>query len=320
MLQGHVPFSAMTISMCMQAPVSGSKKPAIDGQLIFLCGGDDTLYKECESAFDIMGKVQLPFTLPQLPYYRAPGEIETGRRAEIHVQCRNISDQHTRATGQSLQAHYYLGDVGTGARMKLVVNMIMGSMMCTYPHSCLLLYCRVLASRVIGQARRNLCCRVHIASSRPGMLHIVAAAAGAFSEGMSLASKSDLKQDVLLDVLSKGAMACPMFALKGPSMTKGEFPPAFPLKHQQKDMRLACELGCELHSQAWQSCVTCCFKYLRRRHAAQHALRCGDQLKHSRMALTSATKLVQGAAQAGAVGGTSCERRVQKGNRRGSWR
>jgi hypothetical protein len=62
---------------------------------------------------------------------------------------------------------------------------------------------------------------------------------------MSLASKSDLQQDVLLDVLSKGAMACPLFAMKGPSMTKGEFPPAFPLKHQQKDMRLACELGCD---------------------------------------------------------------------------
>ena len=69
--------------------------------------------------------------------------------------------------------------------------------------------------------------------------------AGAFAEGMSLASKSDLQQDVLLDVLSKGAVACPLFAMKGPSMTKGEFPPAFPLKHQQKDMRLACELGCD---------------------------------------------------------------------------
>ena len=51
--------------------MSGSKKPAIDGQLIFLCGGDEALYKECETAFDIMGK-----------------------------------------------AHYFLGDVGTGARMK----------------------------------------------------------------------------------------------------------------------------------------------------------------------------------------------------------
>ena len=65
--------------------MSGSKKPAIDGTLIFLCAGEEALYKECEGAFDIMGK-----------------------------------------------AHYFLGDVGAGARMKLVVNMIMGSMMCTH--------------------------------------------------------------------------------------------------------------------------------------------------------------------------------------------
>jgi glyoxylate/succinic semialdehyde reductase len=30
-----------------------------------------------------------------------------------------------------------------------------------------------------------------------------------------------------------------MFALKGPAMVQGNYPTAFPLKHQQKDMRLA---------------------------------------------------------------------------------
>ena len=61
---------------------------------------------------------------------------------------------------------------------------------------------------------------------------------------MSLAEKSSLHLDTLLDVLSKGAMANGMFALKGPTMVDGKFAPAFPLKHQQKDLRLACELGC----------------------------------------------------------------------------
>lgn len=69
----------------LEAPVSGSKKPAIDGTLIFLCAGDEALYKECKAAFDIMGK-----------------------------------------------ASFFLGAVGAGARMKLVVNMVMGSMMCTH--------------------------------------------------------------------------------------------------------------------------------------------------------------------------------------------
>jgi 3-hydroxyisobutyrate dehydrogenase-like beta-hydroxyacid dehydrogenase len=36
--------------------VSGSKKPAIDGQLIILAAGDAGLFKECATAFDIMVK------------------------------------------------------------------------------------------------------------------------------------------------------------------------------------------------------------------------------------------------------------------------
>lgn len=40
-------------------------------------------------------------------------------------------------------------------------------------------------------------------------------------------------------------MTNPMFKGKGPSMNKSSYPPAFPLKHQQKDMRLALALGDE---------------------------------------------------------------------------
>jgi len=135
----------------VEAPVSGSKKPAIDGQLIFLAAGDKGLYDEVVPLLDVMGKKS-----------------------------------------------YHLGETGAGARMKLVVNMVMGSMM------------------------------------------------GAFAEGMALAEGAGLKQEDLLDVLSLGAMANPMFALKGPAMVARNFPPAFPLKHQQKDMRLALALGDEL--------------------------------------------------------------------------
>lgn len=132
----------------LEAPVSGSKKPAIDGQLIILAAGDEALFKECEAAFSAMGKRSL-----------------------------------------------FLGAVGAGARMKLVVNMVMGSMM------------------------------------------------GAFCEGMALADRAGLAQSDLLDVLGLGAMANPMFALKGPALQQRQYPPAFPLKHQQKDMRLALALG-----------------------------------------------------------------------------
>lgn len=132
----------------LEAPVSGSKKPAEDGQLIFLCAGDRSIFDEITPALDVMGKKSL-----------------------------------------------FLGETGAGARMKLVVNMVMGSMMT------------------------------------------------AFAEGLSLAEASSLSQEAFLDVMDNGAMACPMFKLKGPNMSKGAYPTAFPLKHQQKDMRLALALG-----------------------------------------------------------------------------
>ncbi|XP_057509590.1 glyoxylate/succinic semialdehyde reductase 1-like isoform X2 [Actinidia eriantha] len=66
----------------LEAPVSGSKKPAEDGQLVILAAGEKKLYEEALPAFDVMGKKSL-----------------------------------------------FLGQVGNGAKMKLVVNMIMGSML-----------------------------------------------------------------------------------------------------------------------------------------------------------------------------------------------
>jgi glyoxylate/succinic semialdehyde reductase len=60
---------------------------------------------------------------------------------------------------------------------------------------------------------------------------------------MALADKAGLSQGDLLEVLGLGAMANPMFSLKGPSVVQREYPPAFPLKHQQKDLRLAIALG-----------------------------------------------------------------------------
>lgn len=42
-----------------------------------------------------------------------------------------------------------------------------------------------------------------------------------------------------------GAIANPMFKGKGPAMLQNNYSPAFPLKHQQKDMRLALALGDE---------------------------------------------------------------------------
>ncbi|RZR74244.1 hypothetical protein BHM03_00034240 [Ensete ventricosum] len=47
----------------------------------------------------------------------------------------------------------------------------------------------------------------------------------------------------ILQVISQGAISAPMFSVKGPSMVKATYPTAFPLKHQQKDLRLALGLA-----------------------------------------------------------------------------
>jgi 3-hydroxyisobutyrate dehydrogenase-like beta-hydroxyacid dehydrogenase len=64
------------------------------------------------------------------------------------------------------------------------------------------------------------------------------------SEGVSLAQAAGLEGSDLLAVLELGAISAPMFKMKGPALIKGgPFVTAFPLKHQQKDLRLALELG-----------------------------------------------------------------------------
>lgn len=137
-----------TGALFLEAPVSGSKKPAEDGKLIFLTAGDKSLYEMATPFLDLMGK-----------------------------------------------SRFYLGEVGNGAAMKLVVNMIMGSMMAS------------------------------------------------FSEGLLLSEKVGLDPSVLVEVISQGAISAPMYSMKGPSMVKSLYPTAFPLKHQQKDLRLALGLA-----------------------------------------------------------------------------
>lgn len=135
----------------LEAPVSGTKKPAADGTLVILAAGDAGLYADAEPLFAAMGK-----------------------------------------------RSFFLGETGQAARMKLIVNLVMGGMMAS------------------------------------------------FCEGLALAGRSGLKEGALLDVLAAGALGNPMFAIKGPLIERGEIAPAFPLKHMQKDLRLAGLLGDEL--------------------------------------------------------------------------
>lgn len=69
----------------------------------------------------------------------------------------------------------------------------------------------------------------------------------ALCEGMALAAGGGLDTAQFLEVLDSGAISNPMFRLKGPQIAANkEFPTAFPLKHMQKDLRLALRLAEEI--------------------------------------------------------------------------
>jgi 2-hydroxy-3-oxopropionate reductase len=155
----------------LEAPVSGSRKPAEDGTLVILAAGDRSLYDDAMPALERLGSTIL-----------------------------------------------HLGDVGNGAAMKLVVNMIMGGMMAS------------------------------------------------FCEGLALGSRAGLSQADILAVIAAGAMANPMFKLKGEAITKNNFATSFPLKHMQKDLRLALGLG-DQHGQPMFSAAAANESFKRARSA-----------------------------------------------------
>ncbi|TYO99989.1 3-hydroxyisobutyrate dehydrogenase/2-hydroxy-3-oxopropionate reductase [Geothermobacter ehrlichii] len=132
----------------LEAPVSGSRKPAEEGSLVILAAGDEALYREMAAVFDCLGKKS-----------------------------------------------FFLGEVGQGACLKLIVNMTMG-----------------------------------------GMMTLLA-------EALALADRCGLDARQVLEALDSGAIANPMFRLKGDRIVEDDHPPHFPLRHMQKDLRLAVSLG-----------------------------------------------------------------------------
>ena len=65
----------------------------------------------------------------------------------------------------------------------------------------------------------------------------------AFSEGLALSESVGLDPSKMIEVIGQGAIASPVYALKGPKMVVKDHAPNFPLKHAHKDMALASNLA-----------------------------------------------------------------------------
>lgn len=171
----------------LEAPVSGSKKPAEDGALVILGAGDKDVYDESLPLFEVMGKKSV-----------------------------------------------YLGDIGNGAKMKLVVNMMLGCMTTTVS---------ARADEAENRTRDRERERERTLTPTTSSLSFPKSQ---FSEAIGLAEKSGLNRDEFFDVLGAGALQSPWYTIKGNAVKNelyGEHQVTFPMKHAQKDLRLALELG-----------------------------------------------------------------------------
>lgn len=67
----------------------------------------------------------------------------------------------------------------------------------------------------------------------------IAGSMAALFEGLTLGRRAGLDDDRMLEVLTSGALASPLLALKGDAVRRRDFEPHFSFKHMAKDLRLA---------------------------------------------------------------------------------
>ena len=105
----------------LEAPVSGSKGPAAAGALVFLCGGDKPLFEQVSAELEAMGKANF--------YY---GEVGAGSLTLTLALTLTLTPTLTLTLILTSNPNPNPNQVGAGTKMKLVVNMVMGTMMCAF--------------------------------------------------------------------------------------------------------------------------------------------------------------------------------------------
>ncbi len=136
----------------IDAPVSGSKKPAEQGTLLILCGGDKEYVDKYAALLLTMGKKIM-----------------------------------------------YAGKAGMGTKLKLTANLLLGGMM------------------------------------------------GILSEAVHFGAANGISPDIIFDMIDSSTLSSPLYTLKAGNILQHNFTPAFPLKHQYKDLNLVLGLADQLN-------------------------------------------------------------------------
>ena len=81
------------------------------------------------------------------------------------------------------------------------------------------------------------------ASMKLGVNQLMGSMMASFCEVLTLVEEAGLDKRDFLAIIGAGGLAAPIFAAKGEKIIARDRTPQFPLKHQQKDLRLALQLG-----------------------------------------------------------------------------
>lgn len=76
-----------------------------------------------------------------------------------------------------------------------------------------------------------------------GVNQLMGSMMASFCEVLTLLEEAGLDKRDFLDIIGAGGLAAPLFGAKGEKILAQDRTPQFPLKHQQKDLRLALQLG-----------------------------------------------------------------------------
>ncbi|MDD2558177.1 MAG: NAD(P)-dependent oxidoreductase [Desulfuromonadaceae bacterium] len=169
------------------------------------------------------------------------GVIQAVAPGKAYVEMSTIDPETSSKIGISIQARGALfleapvsGSVPQAEAGELVI-------MCAGDHE---LYVALEeALNILGKKHLYLGEVGAAASMKLGVNQLMGSMMASFCEVLTLLEEAGLDAQDFLDIIGAGALAAPMFTAKGKKILARDRTPQFPLKHQQKDLRLALQLG-----------------------------------------------------------------------------
>jgi len=200
-----------------------------------------------ETPLEVVSAAEVTFSMladPQAAMavcFSPSGVIQAVGPGKAYVEMSTIDPETSSKIGISIQARGALfleapvsGSVPQAEAGELVI-------MCAGDEE---LYTDLLAAwDVLGKKHLYLGEVGAAASMKLGVNQLMGSMMASFCEVLTLVDEAGLDKRDFLAIIGAGALAAPLFAAKGEKILAQNRTAQFPLKHQQKDLRLALQLG-----------------------------------------------------------------------------